>query len=93
MTGKAPKKDGPHGGRPRGQHIKVWVTLEEKADIADRAAQAGMPESAYLRAVGLTQPVRSVGFGPFLHQPSHRVIASVQEAGDAGVSLRLTQAT
>lgn len=60
MTGKAPKKAGPHGGRPRGQHIKVWVTPKEKADIADLAAQAGMRESAYLRAVGLNQPVRSV---------------------------------
>lgn len=60
MTDKAPKKDGPHGGRPRGQHIKVWVTPEEKADIADLAGQAGMRESAYLRAVGLNQPVRSV---------------------------------
>jgi hypothetical protein len=36
------------------------VTPDEKADIADLAAQAGMPESAYLRAVGLNQPVRSV---------------------------------
>jgi len=59
MTDQAPKK-GPHGGRPRGQHIKVWVTPEEKADLADLAGQAGMKESAYLRAVGLNQPIRSV---------------------------------
>lgn len=60
MREKAPTKDGPHGGRPRGQHIKVWVTPEEKADIANLAAQAGMAESAYLRAVGLNRPLRSV---------------------------------
>lgn len=55
---KAPKKA--RGGRPRGRRIDVWVTPEEDADIADLAAQAGMSKSAYLRAVGLNQPVRSV---------------------------------
>lgn len=54
----APKKV--RGGRPRGRRIDVWVTPEEDANIADLAAQAGMSKSAYLRAVGLNQPVRSV---------------------------------
>lgn len=36
------------------------MTPEEKAHIADLAAQTGMRGSAYLRAVGLNQPVRSV---------------------------------
>ena len=60
MTERPPNKAGPHGGRPRGQHIKVWVTPEEKASIADMAAQTGMRESAFLRAAGLGQPIRSV---------------------------------
>lgn len=57
-TGTAPKKV--RGGRPRGRRIEVWVTPDEEASIADLAAQAGMSKSAYLRAVGLNQPVRSV---------------------------------
>lgn len=56
----APKKKGPHGGRPRGLRVAVWVTQDEKAEIADRAAAAGMTESAYLRAAGLGYQVRSV---------------------------------
>jgi len=50
----------PHGGRPRGLHIKVWVTPEEKTSIAKAAASAGMKDSAFLRALGLNVPVRSV---------------------------------
>ena len=48
--------------RPRRQvpPIKVWVTDSEKAEIADRAAQAGLSLSAYLLAAGLNHPVRSV---------------------------------
>jgi len=49
-----------HGGRPRGVHIKVWVTPEEKAAIGEAASNSGMKESAYLRALGLNTPVRSV---------------------------------
>ena len=48
------------GGRPRGRRMEVWVTPEEEATIADLAAQAGLSNSGYLRAVGLNQPVRSV---------------------------------
>ncbi|EPN2681261.1 plasmid mobilization protein [Escherichia coli] len=48
--------------RPRRQvpPIKVWVTDSEKAEIADRAAQAGLSLSAYLLAAGLNHPIRSV---------------------------------
>jgi hypothetical protein len=48
--------------RPRRQvpPIKVWVTDSEKAEIADRAAQAGLSLSAYLVAAGLNHPIRSV---------------------------------
>lgn len=46
--------------RPRGTPIKVWVTSEERTAIATKADQAGLSQSAYLRAVGLNQPVRSV---------------------------------
>lgn len=48
------------GTRPRQKRIEVWVTEAEKAEIADRAAQTGMSQSAYLLALGLNQPIRSV---------------------------------
>lgn len=60
MAGENEKPKTPHGGRPRGVHIKVWVTPEEKAAIAKAADSAGMKESAFLRALGLNVPVRSV---------------------------------
>jgi hypothetical protein len=40
--------------------IKVWVNEDERAEIADRAAQAGMSMSAYLLAAGMNHPIRSV---------------------------------
>ncbi|KVX03790.1 conjugal transfer protein TraJ [Alcaligenes faecalis] len=48
------------GGRPRRHRIEVWVTSEEKTAIAQSATNAGMKESAFLRALGLNVPVRSV---------------------------------
>jgi len=67
---KRPQQPGPEtptspaskarGGRPRGRRIEVWVTPDEEATIADLAAQAGLSNSGYLRAVGLNTPVRSV---------------------------------
>lgn len=48
------------GTRPRRERVEVWVTPEEKAELADRAAQGGLSLSAYLRAAGLNQPIRSV---------------------------------
>lgn len=58
MTDEAPK-EGPHGGRPRGQHIKVWVNNDEKAELADRAAQAGLSLSAYMKVAALIAPIRA----------------------------------
>lgn len=58
MTDETPKKT--RGGRPRGRPIDVWVTPEERAEIAERAAQAGLSSSAYLRAAGLNHSIRSV---------------------------------
>ncbi|MGN3936336.1 CopG family transcriptional regulator [Xanthomonas citri pv. mangiferaeindicae] len=46
--------------RRRGKPIEVWVTDEEKEAITERAEQAGMSRSGYLRALGLNSPVRSV---------------------------------
>ncbi|QPL30864.1 CopG family transcriptional regulator [Pseudomonas fuscovaginae UPB0736] len=46
--------------RRRGKPIEVWVTDEEKTTITDRAKEAGMARSAYLRALGLNTPVKSV---------------------------------
>jgi len=48
------------GTRPRGMRLEVWVTPEERAEIATRAAEAGLSVSAYMRAAGLNHPVRSV---------------------------------
>lgn len=46
--------------RRRGKPIEVWVTDEEKTAITARAKEAGMARSAYLRALGLNTPVKSV---------------------------------
>lgn len=46
--------------RPRGTPIKVWVTDDERAALVARADQAGMSQSAFLRAAGLNHPIRSV---------------------------------
>lgn len=46
--------------RRRGKPIEVWVNDEEKATITERAEEAGMPHSGYLRALGLNTPIRSV---------------------------------
>ncbi|MCA5967361.1 plasmid mobilization protein [Pseudomonas sp. P129] len=46
--------------RRRGKPIEVWVTDEEKAMISERANEAGMSRSGYLRALGLNSPIRSV---------------------------------
>ena len=48
------------GTRPRAQRVEVWLTPEERQEIAGRAAQSGMSLSAYLRAAGLNHPIRSV---------------------------------
>ncbi|WP_095067071.1 CopG family transcriptional regulator [Pseudomonas sp. Irchel 3A18] len=46
--------------RRRGKPIEVWVTDEEKAVITDKAKEAGMSRSGYLRALGMNTPIRSV---------------------------------
>ncbi|WP_225923061.1 plasmid mobilization protein [Pseudomonas xantholysinigenes] len=46
--------------RRRGKPIEVWVTDEEKAAITDKAKEAGMSRSGYLRAIGMNTPIRSV---------------------------------
>src|SRR4051794_8763176 len=46
--------------RPRDRHIKVFVTNDERAAIAALAESANLSLSAYLRAAGLGQQIRSV---------------------------------
>lgn len=46
--------------RDRGHPIKVYVTATERAEIEGRAEAAGLSASAYLRAIGLNEPVRSM---------------------------------
>lgn len=46
--------------RPRAKPIKVWVTEEERSEIHRLAASANLSLSAYLRAAGLNQRVRSI---------------------------------
>jgi len=57
MTGDT-KKDAP--ARRRGKPIEVWVTDDEKERITERAKEAGLSRSGYLRALGLNTPIRSV---------------------------------
>ncbi|KIZ48450.1 CopG family transcriptional regulator [Pseudomonas oryzihabitans] len=57
MTGDTKRKAAP---RRRGKPIEVWVTDEEKEAITERAEEAGMSRSGYLRALGLNTPIRSV---------------------------------
>lgn len=53
-----PKGKG-RGTRPRGQRIEVWVNNDEKAELAERAAQSGLSLSAYMKAAGLNAPIRA----------------------------------
>jgi hypothetical protein len=46
--------------RPRNKPIKVFVTDDEREVITGLARSANLPLSAYLRAAGMNQPVRSV---------------------------------
>lgn len=57
MTGGTKEKT---NARRRGKPIEVWVTDEEKAAITDKAKEAGMSRSGYLRALGMKTPIRSV---------------------------------
>lgn len=57
MTGGTKEKA---PARRRGKPIEVWVTDEEKAAITEKANNAGMSRSGYLRALGLNTPIRSV---------------------------------
>ena len=63
--------------RPRGRPIKVWVDEAERSAIVARANQAGLSHSAFLRAAGLNQPIRSV-------YDLHAVKDLVQVNGDLG---------
>ncbi len=46
--------------RPRAKPIKVFVTDDERAAIMSLASSANLSLSAYLRAAGLNQRVRSI---------------------------------
>ncbi|HCT7905866.1 plasmid mobilization protein [Pseudomonas aeruginosa] len=55
---KTPKRE---ADRPRRQvpPIKVWVTDDEKGELVRRADAAGLSCAAFLRAIGLNQPIGS----------------------------------
>ena len=46
--------------RDRQRTLRVVVSANERARIEERAKIAGLSVSAYLRAAGLNQPIRSV---------------------------------
>lgn len=48
--------------RPRRElpPIKVWVSVDERTVIQERSVQTGLSMSAYLLAVGINTPIRSV---------------------------------
>jgi hypothetical protein len=45
--------------RDRGHPVKVYVSDREHEEIEARAASAGLSASAFLRALGLNEPIRS----------------------------------
>jgi hypothetical protein len=63
--------------RSRVLPMKVFVTDAERARIEQRAKAAGLSLSAYLRAAGLNQPIRSI-----LDHDAVRELAKVN--GDQG---------
>ena len=63
--------------RSRVLPMKVFVTEAERARIEQRAKAAGLSLSAYLRAAGLNQPIRSI-----LDHDAVRELAKVN--GDQG---------
>lgn len=44
----------------RGRPLKIYVSAEDRAEIEQRAADARLTVSAYLRAVALNHKIRSV---------------------------------
>lgn len=74
---RPPVRHGPHGGRPRGNRVPVWMTEDERTEIARRAGVAGLSLSAYLRAAGMNHPIRS-------QYDYEAVRALVAVAGDLG---------
>lgn len=56
----APRPATGRASRPHGRRIEVWLTADEKQALTDRAAQAGLSLSAYMRAAGLNHPIRAV---------------------------------
>ena len=60
-TASKSKMDDAKKGKTRREStpVKVWVTPEEKAQIAEKAAAHSMSASRYLRALGLALPVQS----------------------------------
>lgn len=65
--------------RPRREvpPVKVWVTDDEKSEVAERAVKAGLSMSAYLLTAGLNHETRSV-------LDLHAVKDLVQVNGDLG---------
>lgn len=58
LSDLAPKQG--RGSRPRHVRLEVWLTPDEKAEILERAASAGMSASSFMRSIALNQPIRSV---------------------------------
>ena len=65
--------------RSRVLPMKVFVTDDERARIEQRAAAAGLSVSAFLRAAGLHQPIRSV----LDHECGHRARQGQRGSGPA----------
>lgn len=59
MTSKSEESEKKSQPRRRGKPIEVWVSDEEKEAIAQKADQAGLSRSAYLRALGLEKEINS----------------------------------
>jgi len=54
------KEKGTRPVRDRQRPLRVFVTDTDREEIGRRAAQTGLSVSSYLRAAGLSLPVRSI---------------------------------
>lgn len=55
----ATRQGSARGSRPRARRIEVWLTDDEKRELADRAAEGGLSLSCFMRTAGLNHPIRA----------------------------------
>lgn len=79
------KRSGGRGPRDRINHLQVVVDADERAEIKQRAAAAGLSVSAYLRAVALGRQISPV----LDHQAVGELVKVAGDQGRLGGLLKL----